>query len=171
MQPVNESESRIHRALSDPSRVRVLDALRSSRRALATRHSSPQAVGLHPNTVRTHLRVLAEAGLVSVAPEERHRRGRPRLVYAPTPSSTEVVESAGYRLLAEILASHLAGSRSRTRVRRPSAPAERGADISSTEGRRSRLRLPTRTYRRSSTSSPSSDSIRRSSPATTAVPS
>ena len=109
MQPVNESESRIHRALSDPSRVRVLDALRSSRGPRdATELAS--AVGLHPNTVRTHLRVLAEAGLVSVTPEERHRRGRPRLVYAPTPTSTEVVESAGYRLLAEILASHLAGS-------------------------------------------------------------
>lgn len=109
MQPVNESESRIHRALSDPSRVRVLDALRSSRGPRdATELAS--AVGLHPNTVRTHLRVLADAGLVSVTPEERHRRGRPRLVYAPTPTSTEVVESAGYRLLAEILASHLAGS-------------------------------------------------------------
>jgi predicted ArsR family transcriptional regulator len=109
MQTVNESESRIHRALSDPSRVRVLDALRSSGDPRdATQLAS--AVGLHPNTVRTHLRVLAEAGLVSVTPEERHRPGRPRLVYAPVPNSTGVVESAGYRLLAEILASHLAGS-------------------------------------------------------------
>ena len=33
-------------------------------RSRSTRRSSPQEVGLHPNTVRSHLRVLAEAGLV-----------------------------------------------------------------------------------------------------------
>ena len=49
-------------------------------------------------------------GLVSASAEERNRRGRPRLVYEATAEPPEVGESAGYRLLAEILASHLAGA-------------------------------------------------------------
>jgi len=109
MQPVNESESRIHRALSDPSRVRVLEALRAVGTPLDAAGLADR-VGLHPNTVRTHLRVLSQAGLVAVTPEERHRPGRPRLVYAATSDPPEVAEQAGYRLLAEILASYLAGS-------------------------------------------------------------
>ena len=106
---MQDAESRIHRALSDPSRVRVLESLRGAGEPLDASQLAAR-VGLHANTVRSHLRVLGEAGLVSASPEERHRRGRPRLVYAAAAEPPEVVESAGYRLLAEILASHLAGS-------------------------------------------------------------
>ena len=106
---MQDTETRIHRALSDPSRVRVLEALRAAPAPLDASQLA-QEVGLHPNTVRSHLRVLAEAGLVVARPEERHRRGRPRLVYDATAEAPQVGESAGYRLLAEILASHLAGS-------------------------------------------------------------
>jgi len=67
-------------------------------------------VGLHANTVRSHLRILSDAELISARPEEPTRPGRPRLVYAATPEGVSHEERAGYRLLAEILASYLAGS-------------------------------------------------------------
>ena len=102
-------ETLLHRALSDPSRVRILETLRSAESPLDAVQLA-DAVGLHTNTVRSHLRVLSEARLVSARAEERHRPGRPRLVYAATPVQASLEQPAGYRLLAEILASYLAGS-------------------------------------------------------------
>jgi predicted ArsR family transcriptional regulator len=102
-------ETRVHRALGDPSRVRVLEALRAAPRPLDATELA-ERVGLHANTVRSHLRILAEAQLVSSRPEERTRPGRPRLVYAATAEGIAHEERAGYRLLAEILASYLAGA-------------------------------------------------------------
>ena len=102
-------ETRVHRALGDPSRVRILELLRGPSAPLDATQLA-EAVGLHANTVRSHLRVLEEAGLVSARPEERHRPGRPRLVYSATPEGISHEERAGYRLLAEILASHLAST-------------------------------------------------------------
>ena len=101
--------TKVHRALGDPSRVRILAALRSVQSPLDASQLSEQ-VGLHANTVRSHLHVLAEAHLVSARPEERHQRGRPRVVYTATAEGATAEQSAGYRLLAEILASHLASS-------------------------------------------------------------
>ena len=69
-----------HRALSDPSRVRILEALQEAEAPLDARELGTR-VGLHWNTVRSHLRVLAEAGLVSAQREERNRPGRPRVLY------------------------------------------------------------------------------------------
>jgi len=102
-------DEKIHRALADPSRARILELLQGSEAPLDAAELA-ERIGLHTNTVRSHLRVLAEAGLVSVAPEERHRPGRPRLVYRATAEGAAAEEPAGYRLLAEILASHLAAS-------------------------------------------------------------
>jgi len=102
-------ETRVHKALGDPSRVRILEALRASDAPLdATELAS--RVALHANTVRSHLRILEDAGLVSSRPEERSRPGRPRLRYAATPEGITREERAGYRLLAEILASYLSSS-------------------------------------------------------------
>jgi predicted ArsR family transcriptional regulator len=101
-------ETVLHRALGDPSRVRILEILRTAQAPLDAAQLAG-AVGLHANTVRSHLRVLGEARLVTARAEERHRPGRPRLVYAAAPEAA-VEQPAGYRLLAEILASYLAGS-------------------------------------------------------------
>jgi ATP-dependent Clp protease protease subunit len=76
-------------------------------------------VSLHVNTVRSHLRVLAEAGLVSARREERTRPGRPRVLYEATAEPLDERALASYRLLAQIIASSLAGS-----ARDPSARAE-----------------------------------------------
>jgi predicted ArsR family transcriptional regulator len=108
----------LHRALSDPSRARILEALREAEAPLDARELGTR-VGLHSNTVRSHLRVLAEAALVSARREERTRPGRPRVLYEATPEPLDERALPSYHLLAQILASYLAGSE-----RNPSARAE-----------------------------------------------
>jgi len=102
----------LHRALSDPSRVRILEALQEAEAPLDARELGTR-VGLHWNTVRSHLRVLAQAGLVSARREERTRPGRPRVLYEAAAEPLEARAPASYRLLAQILASSLAGSERR----------------------------------------------------------
>ena len=105
-------------ALSDPSRARILEVLQEAEAPLDARELGTR-VGLHWNTVRSHLRVLAEAGLVSARREERTRPGRPRVLYEAAAESFDDRALASHRLLVQILASHLAGSE-----RNPSARAE-----------------------------------------------
>ena len=70
----------LHRALADASRLRIVELLRQEARALHVRDIA-NAVALHPNTVREHLNVLAQAGLVRTHTELRERAGRPRTFY------------------------------------------------------------------------------------------
>jgi len=100
--------AKLHRALSEPSRLRILDSLQEAERPLDVGELG-RRVGLHANTVRSHLAILAEAGLVSTRREQRTRPGRPPVLYQ---AATDALESdaLAYRLLAEILVSHLAGS-------------------------------------------------------------
>jgi iodotyrosine deiodinase len=70
----------IHRALGDESRLRIVALLREELRPFDVREIAT-AVALHPNTVRDHLNVLLEAGLVRTRPEKRDRAGRPRVLY------------------------------------------------------------------------------------------
>jgi predicted ArsR family transcriptional regulator len=111
-------EAVLHRALSDPSRVQILKVVQEAAAPLDARELGTR-VGLHVNTVRSHLRVLAEAGLVSARREVRTRPGRPRVLYEATAEPLDAPAPASYRLLAQILASSLAGSE-----RDPSARAE-----------------------------------------------
>ncbi|HEY8775132.1 MAG TPA: helix-turn-helix domain-containing protein [Gaiellaceae bacterium] len=100
----------LHRALSEPSRMRILELLQQAEDPLDARDLATR-VGLHVNTVRSHLRVLTEAGLASARREERTRPGRPRVLYeATTAEALDAPALASYRLLAQILASSLAGS-------------------------------------------------------------
>jgi predicted ArsR family transcriptional regulator len=108
----------LHRALSEPSRVRILEALQEAETPLDARELGTR-VGLHWNTVRSHLRVLAAAGLVSARREQRTRPGRPRVLYQAGAEPLDERALASYRLLVQILASHLAGSE-----QDPSARAE-----------------------------------------------
>ncbi len=113
----------LHRALSDPSRVRILELVQEAEAPLDARELGTR-VGLHVNTVRSHLRVLAEAGLVSARREEPTRPGRPRVLYEATAEPPDEPVLASYRLLAQILASQLAGSE-----RDPSARAEEAGQV------------------------------------------
>lgn len=97
-------DPRVHRALADESRLRILRVLRESDTPLDTRQIA-EFVGLHPTTVRTHLELLSEVGLVRAEPEVRTEPGRPRILYEPAPAA---VAPDSYRVLAQILANQLA---------------------------------------------------------------
>jgi predicted ArsR family transcriptional regulator len=96
-----------HKALADVSRLRILDELRGQG-GLDSRELG-RLVGLHPNTVRSHVDQLIEAGLVRAVTAPAAGRGRPRVLYEATADSASV-QQGGYRLLAQILASYLAST-------------------------------------------------------------
>ncbi len=73
-------------------------------------HELAEQVGLHVSTVRAHLDVLADAGLVTSQTEQRVIPGRPRRLYRATGEASVRADAGGYRLLAEMLAGHLAGT-------------------------------------------------------------
>jgi len=89
------------------SRAHVLDLLRAAGSPAGVQEIAGRA-GLHPNTARFHLDALVDAGLAARAPAERAAPGRPSMEY-------RAVEGGGpagrrhYRLLAEMLASLIAG--------------------------------------------------------------
>ncbi|HET7648117.1 MAG TPA: helix-turn-helix domain-containing protein [Gaiellaceae bacterium] len=96
----NERELRRHRALSDPSRARILARL-ADEGPLDARELAAY-VGLHVNTVRVHLNALADAGLVTSETQPPSGRGRPRVAYRATAAAGDE-GGRRYRLLAEIL--------------------------------------------------------------------
>ncbi|MGA7272491.1 MAG: helix-turn-helix domain-containing protein [Acidimicrobiia bacterium] len=106
--PFGERSGLIYRALADSNRRRLLRLL-DDEGPLEVKALS-ERIGLHPNTVRQHLSVLAEAGLVTRRPEERTRPGRPRMLYEAGPGETRSAASDGYRFLAEVLAGYMAAT-------------------------------------------------------------
>jgi len=105
--PIEPLDARTHRVLSGISRVAILEILRATDVALDVPAIAAQ-VGLHPNTVRSHLDRLVEVGLAAETVEARVRPGRPRLFFHATAPAVEVPEDS-YRLLAGLLAGGLAG--------------------------------------------------------------
>jgi predicted ArsR family transcriptional regulator len=104
----------VHKALADDTRYRLYRYLRLSGRAVPVRELAAR-LGLHANTIRPHLRRLVDAGLVAV--EARRGSsvvGRPQALYSVV--TGEGREGRDYRLLADILATLVAGSRSRGRA-------------------------------------------------------
>jgi predicted ArsR family transcriptional regulator len=69
-----------YNALSSYSRVKILHALQL--RGERTISELCAATGLHPNTVREHLQRLMDGGYVVSEGEDRHTRGRPRVLYS-----------------------------------------------------------------------------------------
>jgi ArsR family transcriptional regulator, arsenate/arsenite/antimonite-responsive transcriptional repressor len=63
-----EARAALFSALGDPNRLRILDELAGASRCVC---ELQEVVGVAPNLLSYHLRVLREAGLV-----EPHRRGR-----------------------------------------------------------------------------------------------
>ena len=95
-----------HRALADERRVRIVEALRSEPAGLDARDLG-RRLDLHPNTIRWHLGILADAGIVTSSPAERTTPGRPRILYSLTPEPAEPRPDE-HRLLATILTGALA---------------------------------------------------------------
>jgi predicted ArsR family transcriptional regulator len=102
----------IHKALADDTRYRLYRYLRLSGRPVPVRELATR-LGLHANTIRPHLRRLVDAGLV--ASETRRGPsavGRPQTVYSSLAKDGR--EGRDYRLLADILATLVSGSKART---------------------------------------------------------
>ncbi len=70
----------VQRALSVPTRAGIYRRLRSSGEPMSAREAS-EAFGLHANVARSHLDVLAEAGLVVTGQRRQPAGGRPAKVY------------------------------------------------------------------------------------------
>jgi predicted ArsR family transcriptional regulator len=87
----------------------ILGALRDERAGLDA-NALAERLGLHPNTVRWHLGVLADTGLVDSRPEQRSSRGRPSIVYRLTPDGV-AHDRDEYRLLATMLTVALASEK------------------------------------------------------------
>lgn len=100
MNATDDRMLRRHRALADPSRARILAELTGAGQLDA--RELAERVGLHVNTIRVHLNVLAEAGLVESETLRTQGRGRPPIAYRATVAADEE-GSRRYRLLAEIL--------------------------------------------------------------------
>ena len=102
----------IHKALADDTRYRLYRYLRLSGRPVPVRELATR-LGLHANTIRPHLRRLVDAGLV--ASETRRGPsavGRPQTMFSAVAAGGR--EGRDYRLLADILATLISGSRART---------------------------------------------------------
>jgi predicted ArsR family transcriptional regulator len=67
-----------HRLLGDPTRLAVLDALRTGERTIP---ELVEVTAMHRNTVRNHVHRLEEGGLVDSRPGPPGSRGRPALRY------------------------------------------------------------------------------------------
>ncbi len=95
------------RALAHDSRVALLGVLQDSAEALDATQLAAR-VGLHVNTVRSHLRLLERAGLVVRSTEPRSEPGRPRVLYAAAAPDSD--EGERYGLMAKMLASYIAAN-------------------------------------------------------------
>lgn len=103
----------VHKALADDTRYRLYRYLRLSGRPISVRELSTR-LSLHPNTLRPHLRRLEEAGLAASEVRRVASVGRPQVLY--TAVDREGREGRDYRLLGEILAGLLTGTRQRERA-------------------------------------------------------
>jgi predicted ArsR family transcriptional regulator len=95
--------------MNSDQRQAVLDALGAAHDGLDTNELA-SLLSVHPNTVRWHLGVLADAGLVRSSPEHRRRRGRPSVVFRLTGKGA-AHDRDDYHLLATMLTDALAGDR------------------------------------------------------------
>lgn len=95
------------RALADPHRVRIVEELRGARAGLGVRELA-RRIGLHENTVRWHLGVLADAGLVDSHAGAKGAPGRPRIVYVLRAGAVAAEGRDEHRLLATILTGSMA---------------------------------------------------------------
>ena len=92
--------------MADPSRRHLLRMLDDADDAL-TLDDLAQRVGLHVNTVRGHLDILEDAGLVERTTVRRASPGRPRVAFRAVSPDRREPSAASYRLLADALAASI----------------------------------------------------------------
>jgi predicted ArsR family transcriptional regulator len=97
----SRAEASVHRALADERRRQIVVELQENPEGLDAQELA-RRLELHPNTIRWHLAVLADAGIVDSHAGERTTPGRPRIVFTIREGSG-ADEHESYRLLATIL--------------------------------------------------------------------
>jgi len=127
----------VHKALADDTRFRLYRHLKLSGRPVSVQEMS-RRLGLHPNTLRPHLRRLEEAGLVARQMRKTARVGRPQTEFQALEPHAE--EGRDYRLLAEMLCGLLRTKRDMERAR--ALAEEWGAYLVSQGGPKPGAKLP-----------------------------
>ena len=109
--PGKSAKVATHRALASESRQALLGVLRRRRGPIDATEAG-EAVNLHRNTARVHLRQLESNGLVKRVLERRTTPGRPRVLYqivkSASPDERRASSNSEYRDLARLLADQLA---------------------------------------------------------------
>ena len=80
----------------------IVEELRTARDGLDVRELA-RRIGLHENTVRWHLGILGDAGLVDAKAAEDGKPGRPRMLYRLRPGAAATRGGDEHRLLATVL--------------------------------------------------------------------
>ncbi|MGW9631613.1 helix-turn-helix transcriptional regulator [Agromyces sp. NPDC055520] len=91
------AETASRHVLGSYSRVALLHLLQQRPEQTVTELA--EAVGLHHNTTREHLQRLVDDGLVTVHPEHRTTRGRPRAMYSVATGSLDELNAPAHRRL------------------------------------------------------------------------
>jgi predicted ArsR family transcriptional regulator len=107
------------RALAGTSRRAILDYLVAAGRAVDVSELTAH-VELNHNAIRKHLALLVEAGFVTEDTEERHARGRPRLLYRA--AQQQGGTPSPYQRVAVLLARALATGNSPEAIGREAGP-------------------------------------------------
>jgi len=102
-----ETDAVLRRALADEHRVRILAELRARPEGVGVQDLS-RGLRLHENTVRWHLAILDQAGLIDSRPEPSGKPGRPRMLYVLRPGAAEPGGRDEHRLLATVLTGSMA---------------------------------------------------------------
>src|SRR5262245_49941047 len=103
---LDEYPTAIHRALADERRSQIVEELRGERRGIDAQTLADR-LNVHPNTVRWHLGILMDAGLVAARRARSRTPGRPRTLYTLCPDA-DLPNRDEFRLLASVLTSAMA---------------------------------------------------------------
>jgi predicted ArsR family transcriptional regulator/uncharacterized protein (DUF2249 family) len=95
----------VHKALSSPKRVHILEVISASPTPLSAEDLS-DLLGLHINTVRSHITVLVDAGLITQNIVKLKRPGRPSVNYLSKANDKDM--PSNYDFMATVLVSELA---------------------------------------------------------------
>jgi len=129
----------VHKALADDTRYRLYRYVGLAGRPVSIREMS-RRLGLHPNTLRPHLRRLEEAGLVTREIRKTASVGRPQTAYSIRHSEDE--QGRDYRLLAEMLCGVVRTTRQREQARE--LARQWGSYLVAQGGPKPGVRLPAR---------------------------
>lgn len=97
------NRAKTHSALSSPSRVALINELRTADGPVDA-HQLSDTCGLHVTTVRFHLEALINAGLVGSTTAPSTGRGRPRLLYSAVSQMAQASQEDAYLQLARLMA-------------------------------------------------------------------